>query len=648
MRVGPGMIALVVAVPALAWGHGEHGTAQRLHSTGIITVQGYQVELLSDPAPLAVGRESRVIARVTGLDGQTPVSGGAVAIGLAPDGVPPAMVPAVEMTWAGQYGAAFTPARPGEHRILVALAALDGRRFAPPLAVAVPVVIGAAPGPGWGTAAALALVVGLAGVALYAARLRTEPGRPTGQPLDLLSLGWLRRLWTWRALGPALQVPLLGLAGLVVYLGFTDVQDGGRNLATKLTWTIWWAGIIFTFVLAGRAWCLACPFGALNEWTARWSGAWRRLPRPFRNLWWATGLFVLLTWADEQLGVVRSPWVTAWIVLGVAAVAVLVGLRYERRSFCRYLCPIGGVIGLYAMTAPVALRARQASVCRTDADKACYRGDASGRGCPMFEFPATMDRNTYCTLCGECVRACGHRNLTLHFRAPGQDLWATGRRSLDEAYLAAVLAGLTLLVTAEMLTAWPDWMVALARWLPPAVRATLKPVTYLTLVETGVLLLGALVVVPLLVLAAALAAERLAGTAATGRRRAFVTFAYMLVPVALSMHLAHNLAHLIEEGPGIVAVVQRTVALLTPLSLGEPDWAPAPLAGPEVLALAQGGVVVAFFGLSLVVGHRLSLRLYGHQRAAANAIVPFAVLALGLAAAGILLLSQPMGMRHAM
>jgi len=52
-------------------------------------------------------------------------------------------------------------------------------------------------------------------------------------------------------------------------------------------------------------------------------------------------LFVLLTWADEQLGVVRSPQVTAWIVLFFAAVALGVGCeavcgeRVGHRVECR-------------------------------------------------------------------------------------------------------------------------------------------------------------------------------------------------------------------------------------------------------------------------------------------------------------------------
>jgi hypothetical protein len=217
---------------------------------------------------------------------------------------------------------------------------------------------------------------------------------------------------------------------------------------------------------------------------------------------------------------------------------------------------------------------------------------------------------------------------------------------LDEAYLAVALVGLTLLVTAQMLSAWPGWTWALAGWLPNWVRATLKPVTYLGLVESAILLGGALVIVPLLVLAAAALADRLAGRRALGLRRTFVVFSYMFIPVGLAMHLAHNLAHLLLEGGGIVPVVQRAAALYTPLSLGEADWQPAPLAPEPVVGLLQVVIVVAFFVLSLVAGHRLSAGAYDDPRTASRALVPMAVLSCLFTVAAIVLLNQPMGMRH--
>jgi hypothetical protein len=640
---------LLVLAPVAAAAHGEqdeHGAAPPAAEAPAATVQGYRVELSSHPDPLAAGQEAHVVVRVSASASGTPAMAGRVLVGLAPVGRVPDLQPAPEEAWAGSYAARLVPAGTGPHRVSVRVEALDGQRLEPPLGVEFPVTV-ASPGLGGAVWALVALVAGLGVIAVYGAALRAKLARP-GEALNLLDVPWLRRLLTWRALQPLLQVPLLVLMGLVVALGFLDVQDGGMNLATKLSWTIWWAGIIFTFFLVGRVWCVACPFGALNEWASRLAAPLRRLPRPFRNIWWATGMFVLLTWADEQLGVVRSPRVTAWIVLLFAAAAVGIGLYYERRSFCRHLCPIGGLIGIYSMTAPLELRAGDRAVCAGDREKACYRGSEVARGCPMLEFPGSLDRNNYCTLCLECARGCGRDNLVLRVRSFGQDLWASGRRVLDEAYLAVALVGLTLLVTAQMLSAWPDWISALARWLPAAVRSSVKPVTYLGLVESAVLVGGSLVLVPLLVLGGSALADRLAGGRGLGLRRTFVTFGYMFVPIGLAMHLAHNLAHLLLEGAGIVPVVQRAVLLYTPFFLGTPEWLAPALAPASVVTLLQMGVVVGFFLLSLVAGHRLALRVYPDPGTASRALVPLVALSVLFTLAGILLLTLPMGMRHGM
>jgi len=640
--------ALVLLLPVSAAAHGEHGSAKPLGETAFVTVQGYQLELLSHPSPLVVGQESHVVVKVFKNSPLTPVTGGTVFIGLAAAGAPYDLRPASEEVWAGSYTAPFTPQRIGAHQVRVIVQELEGRYFQPPLSVDFQVAIGKASGLGAAVWTLLALVGGGAALSLYAVALRARITRPGEDALNLLEIPWLRRLLTSPALQPALQIPLLLLMGIVVFLGFVDVQDGGVNLATKLTWTIWWAGIIFTFLLMGRVWCLACPFGALNEWTSRVASPLRRLPKPFRNIWWATGMFVFLTWADEQLGVVRSPWVTAWIVLFFAALAVVIGLFYERRSFCRYLCPIGGLIGIYSMTAPVELRAKDRAVCAVDMEKPCYRGSETAVGCPMFEFPMSMDRNNYCTLCAECVKGCLRDNLVLRLRAFGKDLWSSGRRFLDESYLSVALVGLTLIVTAQMLTAWPGWISALARWLPAGVRGGLKPVAYLGLVESAILVGGALVVVPLLVLGGAALADKLAGPNSLGLKRVFVVFGYMFIPVGLAMHLAPNLAPLLLEGGGIVPVVQRAVALYTPFSLGEPDWQVSPLAAEPVVAFIQMTLLVGFFVLSLVAGHRLSLRAYPDPLTASRALVPMALLSFVFTVAGIVLLNQPMGMRHGM
>jgi hypothetical protein len=624
---------------------GEHAGMSAAAAAAALTVDGYRVEISTHPSPLAWGAPGHLVATVRHADSGHAVSDCRVLIGLSLPGAMPELQVASEDTWAGSYAVAITPAQLGAHQARVVLEGLEGRALQVPLVLDFPVGVERSPGLGGPVWALLGMVVAIGLAMAYAVGHRARLGRTDEPRLDLLTVPWIRRILTAPAFQLALQIPSLAVMALIVWLGLVDVQDGGMNLATKFTWTIWWAGVIFTFVLVGRAWCLACPFGALNEWTARLTGAVRRLPRPFRNIWWATGMFVLLTWADEQLGVVRSPRVTAWVVIFFAALAVVIGAVFERRSFCRYLCPIGGVIGIYSMTAPLELRPRSAATCAADRAKACYRGSASTPGCPMFEFPGALDRNNYCTLCAQCVTNCEHGNLALRIRAWGKDLWATTRRTLDEAYLAVVLVGLTLIVTAQMLRAWPDWISRLASYLPEAIRVTLKPATYLGLIESILLLGGALVVGPLVVLGAAALSNRLSG-GHSGLRRTFVLFGYALVPIGLAMHLAHNLAHLLLEGSGIVPVTQRVVALYTPFALGVVDWRVMPLAPQSVVSLLQVAIVVAFFGLSLTAGHRLTLRTYPDARTASRVFGPLAAIVVAFTLVGLVILTLPMGMRH--
>jgi polyferredoxin len=645
------LVLSLALVPGAALAHGEqgghdgHGAPAAADPSHVVEVGGYRVEIVSQPTPLPAGRPGAILARVSRLADGAPVSDGTVQIGFGRAGEEGALVTAPEVTWAGSYAVAVTPPAAGDYRVRVALVALEGKDFEPALLAGVPLAVGRPPGiavGGWGMIALVGVIV-LA--ALWVVRTRAHLGVPGAQALDLLDVRWIRRVLTSRFFQPALQVPLLALTVLLVVLGIHDVQEGGVNLATKLTWTIWWAAIIFTFLLAGRAWCLACPFGALNEWTSRLAAPWRRLPRPLRNIWWATAAFVALTWADEQLGVVRSPRATALIIVLFAALAVAIGVFFERRSFCRYLCPIGGLIGIYSMTAPLELRAKDGAVCHGHREKTCYRGDGAARGCPMLEFPQTMDRNNYCTFCAECVKGCGHRNLALRFRPFGKDLWASRRWLVEESYLAVALVGLTLVVTAQMLAAWPGVVSWLAGWLPGAVRANLKPVTYLGLVESAVFLGATLVAAPALVTGAGALSQALAG-GGPGLRRTFAIFGYMFVPVGLAFHLAHNVAHLLLEGGGIVPAVQRAVAVYTPWSLGEADWGAGPLAPAAVVWLLQMAILVAFFVLSLVVGHRLALRGFPDPRAAGRAFAPMAVLSALFTVAGMVLLNLPMGMRH--
>ena len=642
--------------------HGDHGDAAPSEAgVSVVAFDGFQVELLTSPRPPQVGDGNKIVAKILRSGSLEPVQGGRVLISVAP--VQPSnhaspqqhasahpkelspLLPAPEMVWAGEYTLVHPLHQRGPHLVRVALLELDGRHYHPPASVEFYLSVSPAPGfaPSFILVALAALAIALVGV--YVVALRSVSPGDSSAPMNLLEIAWFSRLVRWKGFLPFLQIPFLLLTLLIMLLGFFDIQDGGKNLATKLTWILWWPGIIFTFILVGRLWCVMCPFGTLNEWAANLVRPNRLFPKSLRSLWLATLLFVLLTWADEQLGIIRSPQMTAWLILILAVFALATGIFFQRRSFCRYLCPITGLQGLYSMVSPVELRSEDRSRCLKECHQDCYRGNEKGNGCPMFEFPMTLERNTYCNFCFECVKSCPPGNMALRLRPFGKDLWASGRRWLDESYLALALVGITTIVTAQMLSGWSFWISQMARLIPLEIRTLMKPVTYLTLTESVIFFGGSLLLFPLLGIVASWAANRM-GEQGRGIKGTFVHLGYMFIPVGLAMHLAHNASHLLLEGPGVIPALQETLKRTISWDAGASNWQPLPWVSAEVVYWLQMVLILGGLILSLAAGFRLARVFWNRQMTAGKALIPLIVLSLLFTLINLYLLNQPMGMRH--
>lgn len=279
--------------------------------------------------------------------------------------------------------------------------------------------------------------------------------------LDLTRLAFVRRLLVAR--GPQLAVQLALLAGLLIVIlaGLLGTPVGSRNPATVLVWIAWWAALMLAFVpWLGRSWCSVCPLPLPGEWLQRGAllaprgrglGLGLRWPRRLRGMGLQNAAFLLV--ALFSLPVLTQPRLTAALLLGLGLLAIATSLVFERRAFCRYLCPVGGFIGLYAQAAPVALRVRDPRLCATHAPKTCYVGSAHGYGCPWQAYPPSLTTNVSCGLCLECLRTCPYDNIGVFLRPPGEDL-RRAWRSLGEALKSLILLGSALVYAVVLLGPW--------------------------------------------------------------------------------------------------------------------------------------------------------------------------------------------------
>lgn len=459
-----------------------------------------------------------------------------------------------------------------------------------------------------GTLAAIAAIGALAFRRPASQKSRASPDQARlPARFELTCFPWLRRLLRSRWPQWGLTAALLAFFLLAILTGLLGTPVGNRNFAIVFVWIVWWALLIVILVpFAGRLWCSICPIPAPGEWlqrralvTVRRGKLWtlgRRWPRRLRNIWLQNASFLLLALFSARI--LTQPGVTAWVLLGFLLVAVGLSLVYERRVFCRYLCPVGGFIGLYSTVAPIELRVRDPQLCATHTEKACYIGNEYGYGCPWLAFPGGLTRNTTCGLCTECLKTCTLDNVAINLRPFGADLLEHREGRSDEAFKGLIMLTCALVYSAVLLGPWGE--------LKAAANAVGTP-AWLTYVA-GFLALN-LFLVPALFLGTAALGQICSAhfsTPAINRlnlRRAFVNYAYVLVPLGLAAWIAFSLGFVLINGSYALAALGDPFGWgWNLLGLAHVPWMPlVPGFVPALQALILIGGLVAAVSLAVWV-----------------------------------------------
>ncbi len=350
---------------------------------------------------------------------------------------------------------------------------------------------------------------------------------------------------------------------LVVFQLLVGPTSAHDNLGTALTWVLWWPIIPIVFVVLGRFWCAICPFGTLSDLVQKFVGNKRPVPAFLKKygIWIIDALFIFITWADHVWGIVDNPWGSAMLLLGLTAGVVASGAFFARRTWCRYLCFLGGLAGNYARSGMVALRANQ-DICATcKARAACYNGNEKGPGCPMFEFPRQMDSNARCNLCAACLKTCPNDAIQITVRPPTKELWFIRKPKFEEAFLAIVIMGIVFVQNVTMLEVWTSILQSLQQVTGTGNFAINFTITFLMAMAIPLALFGLAVWV----------ARRFNRDSFAGN---FAKFGYAIIPLDIAGHMAHNLFHLLAEGKAVVFTAQA--ALGQPASVESPALLPTP------------------------------------------------------------------------
>jgi polyferredoxin len=329
-------------------------------------------------------------------------------------------------------------------------------------------------------------------------------------------------------------------------------QDPVGNPALAVVWGIWWPLMFFSFVWIGRSWCSICAYATFARFAKRLRSPEIKLPGWVReyDAFLMAGGFLLVLWIEEVTGLRTSPRGTGFLMLSMFSLAIVAAYLFRRESWCRYLCPLGGMIGVCSMCSILEVRPN-ADVCINQCQTHdCYQGTPAVPGCPTFEHLAFVDNNQTCKLCLNCTRSCPHDAVMVNFRIPGREIWMMNKVRDRMSAFVCVLLGAALPAL---------WLQAFK--IQPAAAGM---VGAYTAAQIGFPILAAL----------ALWAPNLlapAGEEGTGWKRFWMT-GYAYVPLAVAAHLSYRLRHVMGDNPTWLVLqtpkgVEVTATLVQPFQL---------------------------------------------------------------------------------
>ena len=375
---------------------------------------------------------------------------------------------------------------------------------------------------------------------------------------------------------------------IVLIALFVGPQTRDSNVALNLFWAWWWPLVLISFPLVGRLWCSVCPFMIYGEITQKlslwlWPRKLKAWPRQWAERWggWILygGFAIILLW-EELWNLENTAYLSGWLLIIITAGAMICSALFERRFWCRYLCPIGGMNGLFAKLSMTELRAQKGICSATCNTYHCYKGGpAEGEGqetngCPIYSHPAQLYDNRNCVLCMTCLKACPHRSVELNLRPPGIELWTTPNSTAYEVALLLLLWGAVLLHRLPELTRLvlgSDEI--LSGFIGHAIAATIAlmfPVAIALIAHQLVRLLNP-----------------------KFKPRPFIALAYGYLPLVLFSNLAHYLHLGLTEAGQVIPLSLAT--------LGQPIGTTASL-----VWIAHPAVITFLQGCCLIVGAILS------------------------------------------
>lgn len=120
---------------------------------------------------------------------------------------------------------------------------------------------------------------------------------------------------------------------------------------------------------------------------------------------WIMGIgFISILFLEGYTHMAYSVNKTAYLMFSILFAAIIVDFIFEKSAWCRHLCPLGGMAGLFSMSSMIEIRSNR-NVCTTICTTHdCFKGSEKADPCPMFLHLQFLSDNRNCKVCLNCIK----------------------------------------------------------------------------------------------------------------------------------------------------------------------------------------------------------------------------------------------------
>lgn len=290
---------------------------------------------------------------------------------------------------------------------------------------------------------------------------------------NILRIAWIRKILESRIFPRVPQIIIGCVLLIAIFFLFLGPSNPQENIGLTLGWYIGWPLMFFSFFFLARTWCSVCSLAVPGTLLQNILKPTRKTPQFLKDYsgWIMAVLCILVFWIEIVWDAYHNPLLTGSIILIITLGSILSSVLYSRRSWCRYLCPLGAVNAIFAMPSVIELRSNRHVCLNRCQSHACFTGDGDVTGCPMFRHPYLVDNNRDCIMCAKCIKSCGNSSIQLNLRLAPEELWAleTPRRA-DSFLIVSMGAIIFPFALQSDFFRLIDWLVnfagSLGIWLP--------------------------------------------------------------------------------------------------------------------------------------------------------------------------------------